>query len=321
MTRGRFAPSPTGELHLGALRTALLAWLAARASGGTFVVRVEDLDRERVRPGLAERQLHELRALGIDWDEGPDVGGPFGPYVQSERGARYAEALRRLEARGLVYPCYCSRADVAASAPHGPEGPRYPGTCRELTAAERAERERAGRQPTLRFRTRAGTVAFEDEILGRVEQDVARDVGDFVVRRFDGTFAYQLAVVVDDVAMQMTDVVRGADLASSTPRQILLYEALGAPPPRFAHVPLILGPSGEKLSKRDGAVSLEALAREGVTAGEALGELARVSALDPGARTARDLLPGFELAKLPREPVRWSPAAFSARRGSRSSPR
>ncbi len=313
MVRGRFAPSPTGELHVGSLRTALFAWLQARAAGGTFVLRLEDLDRDRVRPGIAERQMEELRSLGLDWDEGPDVGGPCAPYVQSARVDRYEDALRRLEARGLVYPCYCSRTDVAAaSAPHGAEGPRYPGSCRELDAAARAAREGAGRRPSYRFRVREGRLSFDDAILGRVEQDVAGEVGDFVVRRSDGIFAYQLAVVVDDVVMGMTDVVRGADLASSTPRQLLLYEALGAPPPRFAHVPLVLGPAGEKLSKRDGAVSLEALGREGVGPPDLLSEIAHLSGLPTGVRAARDLLPGFDLARLPREPVRWSPGDFIA---------
>lgn len=313
--RGRFAPSPTGELHLGSLRTALVAWLSARSAGGEFVLRVEDLDRERVRPGFSERQLAELRALGLDWDEGPDVGGAYGPYLQTERRLRYENALQRLVARGLVYPCYCSRADVAAvSAPHGAEGPRYPGTCRDLTGQQRAAKESQGRAPSLRFRVREGKVAYQDLLLGRVEQDVAGEVGDFVVRRFDGTFTYQLAVVVDDLAMQLSEVVRGADIARSTPRQLLLYEALEAPPPRFAHVPLVLGSRGDKLSKRDGAVSLEALEREGVTAREVRAELLRQIGLPADAPSLQALLPGFALSAVPRAPTRWDPAEFIRRR-------
>ncbi|MHB8416897.1 MAG: tRNA glutamyl-Q(34) synthetase GluQRS [Myxococcales bacterium] len=313
MYRGRFAPSPTGELHLGSLRTALVAWLRARSAGGRFVLRVEDLDRERVRPEMVGRQLASLHALGLDWDEGPDVGGPFAPYVQSERIERYQAALKTLRALGLVYPCYCSRTEVAlALGPEG-EGARYPGTCRDLAGAARLAREKEGRRPSLRFRVREGRLAFEDGVLGRLEQDVALEVGDFVVRRADGTFAYQLAVVVDDIAMRMSEVVRGADLASSTPRQLLLYEALGAVPPRFAHVPLVLGPGGEKLSKRDGAVSLAALAAEGVSAADVVAEIAGMSGLSGRARTAEELLPGFSLSWLPREPRRWSPADFISR--------
>jgi glutamyl-tRNA synthetase len=311
--RGRFAPSPTGELHLGSLRTALVAWLAARSSGGAFVLRVEDLDRDRVRPGLIERQLAELRALGLDWDEGPDVGGRCAPYLQSERLPLYADALQRLSARGLIYPCYCSRADVAAvAAPHGAEGPRYPGTCRELTAEQRAAKEREGRSPSLRFRVSEGRVSYQDLLLGPVEQDVAREVGDFVVRRFDGTFTYQLAVVVDDIAMAIGEVVRGADLAPSTPRQLLLYQALGATPPRFGHVPMVLGGGGEKLSKRDGAVSLEALGQLGIAAGAVRGELLRQLGFRD-ARSLEELVPDFAFSRLPREPIRWELAEFSAR--------
>ncbi len=319
--RGRFAPSPTGELHLGSLRTALVAWLSARSADGAFVLRVEDLDRDRVRPGLLEQQLAELRALGLDWDEGPDVGGPFGPYLQSQRLRRYEDALAQLTSKGLVYPCYCSRADVAAvSAPHGLEGPRYPGTCRELRAGQRAAKAKEGRPPALRFRVRAGKIGYQDLVLGPVDQDVSSEVGDFVVRRFDGTFTYQLAVVVDDIAMEISEVVRGADLAPSTPRQLLLYEALGAQPPRFGHVPMVLGPSGEKLSKRDGAVSLESLERIGVTAREVRAELAWQLDLPADGGSPRTLLQSFALARLPTQPIRWDPSAapFTARRGAGS---
>jgi glutamyl-tRNA synthetase len=306
--RGRFAPSPTGDLHVGTLRTALLAWLQVRRAGGTFVLRIEDLDRERCRPAHVERQLASLRAIGLDWDEGP--------YVQSERLELYEAALERLRAAGLVYPCYCSRAEVAqaASAPHGPgdDGPRYQGSCRTLSVDDRRVKESTGRKPSWRFRVREGTVSFEDGVRGRISQDVLTEVGDFVVRRADGIFAYQLAVVVDDIAMRMTDVLRGADLAHSTPRQLLLYEALGASPPRFHHVPIVLGPDGEKLSKRHGPVSVGELLESGVAASQLLAELARLSGLEiAAARTAADLLPAVDLRKLPDGDQRWSPKAFT----------
>jgi glutamyl-tRNA synthetase len=226
---GRFAPSPTGDLHLGNLRTALLAWLFARSAGGRFLMRMEDLDTSRVRPGVEERQLADLAAIGIDWD---------GPVVrQSERLDLYAQALGQLD----TYPCFCTRAEIreAPSAPHGPVG-AYPGTCRELTAAQRAEREAAGRPPALRVRA-------------------GGDVDDFVVRRGDGAFAYNLAVVVDDADMGVDQVVRGADLADSTPRQAWLGRALGLPLPEYVHVPLVLGADGARLAKRHGAVTLREL--------------------------------------------------------------
>ena len=324
--RGRYAPTPSGPLHAGNLRTALLAWLLARHAGGAFVLRVEDLDRPRVRPGAAQAMLDDLRWLGLDWDEGPDIGGPHAPYVQSERDALYAEYLRWLQDRELVYPCYCSRADIAsaASAPNGyaprhntamdsaaggatGEGPRYPGTCRD-PARRALQRERAGgRPPALRFRAPEGpdsVVRFVDGLYGPTEQDVARAVGDFVVRRADGVPAYQLAVVVDDAAMEMTDVARGADLLLSTPRQILLYRALGYTVPRFLHVPLAVDTTGERLAKRHGAVGLGPLRAQGYTPAIVTGALAASAGLvPPGARlTPRELLEIFDPAQLSRAP-------------------
>jgi glutamyl-tRNA synthetase len=312
--RGRFAPSPTGPLHLGNARTALVAWLAARAAGGAFLMRVEDLDGPRVRPGLEARILEELLWLGLDWDEGPDAGGAFGPYRQSERLPRYAEALERLRDLGLVYPCFCSRAEVAAAsqAPHGPsdDGPSYPGTCRDLSAAGREERA-ARRRPAWRFRTPAGPVAFEDAVHGPQAVDVAAAVGDFVVARADGVPAYQLAVVVDDAAMGVTDVVRGDDLLPSTARQILLYRALGLAVPRFAHVPLVLGPDGERLAKRHGAVSVGDLRARGADPRAVVGLLAALTHLAPdGARAApRDLVAAFDLRRIPTAPAVLVPQA------------
>ncbi len=304
--RGRFAPSPTGPLHLGNARTALVSWLAARARSGAYLMRVEDLDAPRVRPGLEARILAELRWLGLDWDEGPDVGGSVGPYRQSERLPRYREALARLRGSGTVYPCFCSRAEIAAAAlaPHGPsdEGPRYPGTCASLGEDEIARRA-AMRPPAWRFRVPAGEVSFEDGVHGAHAVDVAATVGDFVVARADGVPAYQLAVVVDDAAMGVTDVVRGDDLLPSAARQILLYRALGLEPPRFAHVPLVVGEDGERLAKRHGALSLGELRERGADPRAVAGLLAELSGLAPaGAKVLpRDLVAGFDLALLPRE--------------------
>ena len=297
---GRFAPSPTGPLHVGNLRTALLAWLFARSAGARFLVRVEDLDRSRVRPGVEGAQLADLRAVGLDWD---------GPVVrQSERTGLYEEAIGRLDAEGLLYPCYCSRKEIraAASAPHGiPAADRYPGTCRELTKTERAEREAAGRRPALRVRAESIRISFQDRLLGHQEGRT----DDFVVRRNDGTPAYQLAVVVDDADQGIGEVVRGADLADSTPRQILLCRLLGLPTPRHAHVPLVLGPDGERLAKRHGAVTLEDRAAHGQSPDEVLAWMARSLGLaEPGERPGvEDLLARFDPGKLPREPTVWDP--------------
>lgn len=306
--RGRFAPSPTGPLHLGNARTALLAWLAARSARSSFVLRVEDLDAARVRPGLEARILEELRWLGIDWDEGPDVGGPAGPYRQSERRAGYAAALDRLRAAGRAYPCFCSRAEIAraSQAPHGTgdDGPRYPGTCRGLTAGEVAARG-ARRAPAWRFRVPEGAVAFDDAVRGRCSFDVAAETGDFVVARADGVAAYQLAVVVDDGAMGIEEVVRGDDLLSSTARQLLLYQALGLAAPRFAHVPLLVGEDGARLAKRHGAVSLGELRARGADPLRVVGVLAALSGwAGTGARVAaRELVDGFALDRIPRQPA------------------
>jgi glutamyl-tRNA synthetase len=277
-TRGRYAPSPTGDLHLGNLRTALLAWLYARCAGGQFLLRVEDLDRPRVRPGASERMLNDLRWLCLDWDEGPDVGGPYAPYTQSERLALYAHYLQCLRDADMVYPCYCSRAEVArvASAPQqGEDGPHYPGTCRYLTQAQRRQHEANKRRPSLRFRVNdERVVAFTDLLVGYSEQHVQQVVGDFVVCRSDGIFAYQFAVVVDDALMHINQVVRGADLLNSTARQILLYEALGFPVPNFVHVPLLLDAAGNRLAKRTQSSGLEPLRAAGATPAQVVGQLA-----------------------------------------------
>ena len=277
LIRGRYAPSPTGDLHMGNLRTALLAWLFARCAGGQFVLRIEDLDRPRVHPGATERMLYDLRWLGLDWDEGPDIGGPYAPYTQSERQEIYASYLQRLADKGLIYPCYCSRAEIAraASAPQGDEGPRYPGTCRNLTQAQRRQYEADKRRPSLRFRVDdERIVSFTDLLAGPLEQQVHQTIGDFIVCRSDGLFAYQFAVVVDDALMRINQVVRGADLLQSTPRQVLLYEALEYQVPTFAHVPLLLDEHGKRFSKRIQSAGLEPLRAARATPAQVVGLLA-----------------------------------------------
>ncbi len=277
--RGRYAPSPTGALHIGNLRTALLAWLFARTQHGQFVLRIEDLDRPRVRPGAIQQMLDDLRWLGLDWDEGPDCGGPYAPYTQSARINMYQHYLHQLQNAELVYPCYCSRAEVAntASAPQqgAEDGLRYPGTCRHLTEAQRRAHEANGRHPSWRFHVDdERIVSFTDGVVGPITQHVQQTVGDFVVWRSDGIFAYQFAVVVDDALMHINQVVRGNDLLSSTARQILLYEALGFPVPEFAHIPLIVDEQGKRLAKRNQSMGLDPLRAKGMTPEQVVSELA-----------------------------------------------
>jgi glutamyl-tRNA synthetase len=300
-------------MHLGNARTALLAWLDARSAGGTFLLRLEDLDRPRVLPGAEDALLGDLAWLGIDWDEGPDRGGPCAPYKQSQRVDRYDAAIDRLLAEGSAFLCACSRLDVAraASAPHDlgagdldDHGPRYAGTCRGLPPAEVAARAASqGRRAAVRFDGRGARIDFLDEVHGRVEVG-PQGVDDFVLRRADGTAAYQLAVVVDDAAMGVTRVVRGDDLIGSTPRQLALYRALDLPPPAFAHVPLVLAPGGERLAKRTRPASLASLRERGVAPETVLAALAISAGLARGGpASARDLLSGFSLNALTREPV------------------
>lgn len=292
---GRYAPSPSGDLHLGNLRTALLAWLFARSQDSRFVVRIDDLDPDRSDPRIADRQLADLRALGLDWDEAER------PLRQSDRGGAYAAALERLAAAGLIYECFCSRREIreAPSAPHGelPEG-AYPGTCRTLSSAERERRQRAGQPAALRVRAGAAEVSFADRLHGAC----SGVVDDFVVRRKDGAHGYLLAVAVDDAAQGIGEVVRGADLLASSPRQIWLAKALGLPAiESWAHVPLVLGPDGRRLAKRHGAVSLADRTALGETPTAVLGLLASSLGLcEPGDRPRpRDLLAGFEPDSLP----------------------
>ncbi len=298
--RTRLAPSPTGSLHLGNARTFLVNWLMARRAHGTVVLRVEDLDRPRVKEGRVAEMLEDLRWLGLDHDDGP--------YLQSERIEHYVTAFERLRAAGRIYPCVCTRKEIAsaASAPHADdEGPRYPGTCRGRFASAAAAEAASGRPPAWRFRVDEGVVAFDDRVRGAVAIDPSRSGGDFVVRSFDGTFAYQLAVVVDDAAMGVTEVVRGDDLIPSTPRQILLFDALGARPPRYTHLPLVVGADGRRLAKRSGGNELATLRRAGTPAGDVLRRLAEWSgiAAPPRIAAAADLIEGFDFARVPREPI------------------
>lgn len=296
---GRFAPSPTGELHLGNLRTALVAWLAARSTGRSFIVRMEDLDQVTSSLDHERRQLADLAALGLDWD---------GDVVrQSDRFDLYRERIADLEAQGRVYRCYCSRREIrteiesAASAPHVhlPDG-AYPGSCRDLTAAEQAEREASGRRPALRLRTDGEEIEFDDRVLG----PMSGYVDDVVLARADGVPAYNLAVVIDDALQGVDQVVRGDDLASSTPRQILLQRLLGFDQPEYLHAPLVLGDDGHRLAKRHGAVTLADLAAAGWRPADVLRVLARSLGLaassDSSVDTAEGLVARFDPAALPK---------------------
>ncbi|MCK0176328.1 MULTISPECIES: tRNA glutamyl-Q(34) synthetase GluQRS [Mycobacteriaceae] len=290
MTAGRFAPSPSADLHIGNLRTAVLAWLFARSTGRRFLIRVEDLD-DRTATDIGRRQLEDLAAIGLTWDEPPQW--------QTGHRARYDRAIAELTGRGLLYECYCSRKDIAQAprAPHAPQG-AYPGTCRDLTPDQRAlRRAETGRPPALRLRTDVLTHTVHDLVHG----EYTGIVDDFVIRRGDGVPAYNLAVVVDDAASGVNQVVRGDDLLSSSPRQAHLAHLLGHPEPTYAHVALVLNEDGARLAKRDGAVTL---AEIGVPT--ALRQIA--DSLGYAAADLESMLAEFDPAALPREPWIYSPA-------------
>jgi glutamyl-tRNA synthetase len=309
----RLAPSPTGALHLGNARTFLVNWLLARQEGWRVVLRIEDLDGPRVKRGADRQAMDDLRWLGLDWDEGP--------VYQSQRASVYRAAAERLLASGWAYACACTRreVDAAASAPHAEDGAAvYPGTCRGRFASVEDARQQTGREPAVRFRVSDGIVAFDDRFRGHVSIDVARRLGDFVIAKGDGTAAYQLAIVVDDADVGVTDVVRGDDLIDSTPRQILLYRALamGDRVPRYCHLPLVVGPDGRRLAKRHGDTRLSAYRAAGASAGDVLRRLATWSGIDPPANlaTAADLLGRFDLAHLSPARVVFDPTADPALR-------
>ena len=301
---GRFAPSPSGKLHLGNLFCSLLAWLSAKQQGGKIILRIEDLDRERSRAEYVRQAEEDLRFLGLLWDEGGTAGGEA--YFQSGRDDYYEKLLNKLEKQGLIYPCFCTRAELhAANAPHASDGdPVYSGKCRNLSPEE-AERLRENRSPALRLKVPPETVSFTDGHYGEISQNLERDCGDFILRRSDGVFAYQLAVVADDAAMGVTQVVRGRDLLSSTPRQIYLYRLLDFPVPEFFHTPLLLAPDGRRLSKRDRDMSLDALKDRGFTGAEIVGRLAFLAGLldTPRPVIPAELIPLFDWEKVPKEDI------------------
>lgn len=305
MTVGRYAPSPSGRMHLGNLCCCLLAWLSAKSKGGKVVLRIEDLDTARCPRKFAELLQQDLAWLGLSADEGGDLGGPDGPYYQSDRSGIYQQFYDILWKKGLVYPCFCSRSQLhAADAPHRSDGQVvYAGTCRNLTPEQAAEKA-LRRPPAWRVKVPDETIGFTDGHLGYYEENLARDCGDFYLRRADGVFAYQLAVVVDDALMGVTEVVRGADLLSSTPRQLWLYRTLGLNAPEFIHMPLLLAPDGRRLSKRDGDESLENLQAK-YTPEEIIGRLAYACGLQkaPDPRTPAELADGFSWEKVPRQDI------------------
>jgi glutamyl-tRNA synthetase len=296
---GRLAPSPTGAQHIGNARTYLLAWLSARSRGGRLIFRMEDIDSPRIKPGAAQQAIDDLRWLGLDWDDGP--------YVQTERAPRYLAALAQLKSAEQVYPCTCTRTDVAAaaSAPHvGQEGPRYPGTCSFRRVADALELTSKGQSFAWRFRTSSVRHEIQDLVAGTRTCNVNEELGDFVVFKSDGSPAYQLAVVVDDMAMGVTEVLRGDDLLPSAFRQLELYRFFNSPSPAFAHVPLVIGEDGRRLAKRHGDTRLSLLRETNVPAERLVGLLAWSTGLRPTKDpiTPRELLADFSLGKLPRQP-------------------
>jgi glutamyl-tRNA synthetase len=271
MIVGRLAPSPTGAQHLGNARTYLIAWLAARAVAGRVILRVEDIDTPRVKPWATKQAMDDLRWLGLDWDEGPDIGGPAAPYLQTERTLFYQQALERLIAAGQAYPCVCTRSDIeqAASAPHvGQEGPRYPGTCSHWQLGDPLPQAKTY---CWRLRSQDQKLQIDDIVVGRVELNPANDLGDFPLTRKDSQAAYQLAVVVDDAAMGVNQVVRGDDLLPSAFRQLQICRALDLPIPQYAHLPLVVGHDGKRLAKRHGDTRLSWYREKGIRAQQIIG--------------------------------------------------
>ena len=300
-TVGRFAPSPSGRMHLGNLWSCLIAWLSARSAGGEMVLRLEDLDPDRCRREYCDQVMRDLEWLGLDWDNQP--------VYQSERTEIYAQAFAQLEQRGLVYPCYCNRAErLAASAPHRSDGVvLYGGRCRTLTAQQREELEQT-RRPAWRLRVPDEEYTFTDLLQGEYRENLERECGDFILRRSDGVYAYQLAVVVDDALMGVTQVVRGQDLLDSTPRQNYIQDLLGYPRPAYGHVPLLLSADGRRLAKRDRDQELGQL-QQRFSAPELVGRLAHLAGLleRPEAVTPRELIPLFSWEKLPKEDISIKP--------------
>ena len=300
--RGRFAPSPTGRMHLGNVYCALLSWLAAKNEGGEWILRIEDLDPQRSRMEYAEQIEQDLKWLGLEWDEGGSSGGPYSPYYQSQRQEIYDYYFRQLQQQQTVYPCYCTRADILAAtqAPHlGEPTLAYPGTCRNLTDEER-RRKSLVKQPSYRLKVPSETVTFEDGHYGPCRTNLAQTCGDFIVRRADGVFAYQLAVVVDDMLMHINQVVRGRDLLSSTPQQIYLYELFNSSVPMFYHVPLLMSSEGSRLCKRDKSMDMGELKKLYTKPEQLLGLIGAVCGIIDRQEevTASELLKEFSWSKL-----------------------
>lgn len=301
---GRLAPSPTGAQHVGNARTFLIAWLSIRSRGGRVILRIEDIDSPRVKPWAVQQVIDDLLWLGLDWDEGPDVGGPHAPYVQTERAAQYAAALEFLKRGDRIYPCLCTRTDIAeaASAPHlGQEGPLYPGTCSHRAPADAGS---LVSEYAWRFRVSDQTHQFEDQFSGSVCCCPAKELGDFVIGKKDGTPAYQLAVVVDDHAMGVTEVCRGDDLLPSAFRQQELYEEFHWPLPKYVHVPLVVGADGRRLAKRHGDTRISVLREQGVPPERLLGLLAWSCGWQADSRPVAiaQLLSSFHLSSIPSSP-------------------
>jgi len=301
--RVRFAPSPTGHLHLGNARTAIFNWLFARKHGGAFVLRIEDTDQVRSTEASVASVLADLRWLGLEWDEGPEVGGAFGPYRQTERTSLYRAALQRLIDQNKAYPCYCSQEELDRLRHEAEAAKRtftYPGTCRRLTPEERRSRGAKGLEPVFRLCVPPKSVTFQDAVRGAVSIHTTT-FGDWVLTRPDGSPTYNFAVVVDDAAMRISHVIRGEDHLSNTPKQIVLYEALGLTIPAFAHLPMILGPDGSKLSKRHGDVSVDAFRAKGMLASGLANGLALLGWSDEEEReifTLEELAGRFELSRV-----------------------
>ncbi len=303
LIKGRFAPSPTGRMHLGNVFAALLSWLSVRSRGGKWLLRIEDLDPQRSRREYALQIEDDLRWLGLDWDEGGtgDIG-PAGPYSQSRRGDIYAAALARLQAAGLTYGCTCRRADIMATqAPHQSDGRIiYAGTCRPAAAPPFPTGTETAAPAAERIYVPDRDICFDDGVFGPQRCNLAAHCGDFVVRRADGAWSYQLAVVVDDALMGVTEVMRGCDLMLSAAQQIYLFGLLGYEPPRYAHVPLLCAADGRRLSKRDASLGMDEL-RRSLTPEALIGRLAFLAGLRPDASpcTAASLAAGFDISRLP----------------------
>lgn len=296
---GRFAPTPSGRIHLGNILCAMLSWLSVRAQGGQYLLRIEDLDAVRCPRRLADQIEQDLRWFGMDWDDGGSAGGEM--WYQSNRFDIYRRYFDKLGQQGLLYPCFCSRAELhAAQAPHRSDGTYvYAGTCRDLTPEQIAEKSKR-RPPAMRMRVPDRVISFVDGCQGRYTENLAHDCGDFIIRRSDGVYGYQLAVVVDDAEMGVTEVVRGRDLLESTPRQLYLYETFGLTAPQFYHIPLLTAPDGRRLSKRDGDLGLDALRARFGRPEPIIGMLAAAVGLRPTAQPValHELISDFSWEKI-----------------------